>query len=122
MNKKMGFLATMAALAWQPLLAAEVDAGKSVFHSKCTICHSITQGQNRVGPSLFGVVGRPSATAPGYSYSSAMKNAGKTWDAATLDVYLTNPRGMVPGTKMAFGGLPDATDRGNLIAYLGSVK
>ena len=120
--QKIGFLAALTALAWQPVLAADVDAGKSVFHAKCTICHSIGQGQNRVGPSLFGVVGRPSATAPGYSYSSAIKGANKTWDAATLDVYLANPRGTVPGTKMAFGGLPDAADRGNLIAYLASVK
>jgi cytochrome c len=50
-----------------------------------------------------------------------MKTSGKTWDAATLDVYLTNPRGTVPGTKMAFGGLGDATDRANLIAYLSTV-
>jgi cytochrome c len=120
----MRFIAIVAALGSltvQQALGADVDAGKAVFHAKCTICHSISQGQNRVGPSLFGVVGRKAGTAPNYSYSEAMKTSGKTWDAATLDVYLTNPRGTVPGTKMAFGGLGDATDRANLIAYLSTV-
>jgi cytochrome c len=108
-----------------PLRAALADgdaaAGKTVFH-KCTICHSITEGQNRVGPSLFGVVGRKAGTVPGYNYSDAMKNSGKTWDATTLDIYLTHPREVVVGTKMAFGGIPDEVDRTNLIAYLTTVK
>ena len=108
-----------------PLQAALADgdaaAGKAVFH-KCAICHSVVEGQNRVGPSLFGVVGRKAGTLPGYSYSDAMKSSGKTWDAASLDDYLTHPRDVVPGTKMAFGGLSDETDRTNLIAYLTTVK
>jgi cytochrome c len=112
-------LATAGAV---PAHAADVAAGQAVFHAKCALCHSVTPGQNKVGPSLAGVVGRPAGQAPGYSYSSANKTSGKTWDAATLDVYLTNPRALVPGTKMAFAGLPDATDRANVIAYLSTVK
>jgi cytochrome c len=75
-----------------------------------------------VGPSLFGVVGRPAGTAPGYNYSEANKSSGKTWDDATLDTYLTNPKALVPGTKMVFPGLPDAADRANVIAYLDTLK
>jgi cytochrome c len=51
-----------------------------------------------------------------------MKAANKTWDEATLDVYLTNPKALVPGTKMAFSGLPSADDRANVIAYLATLK
>jgi cytochrome c len=118
----MAALAMAAALPQAALAAGDAAAGAAVFKSKCTICHSVTQGQNRVGPSLFGVVGRKSGQAPNYNYSEANKNSGKTWDEATLDVYLTNPRALVPGTKMAFAGLPDATDRANVIAYLATQK
>jgi cytochrome c len=112
----------MALGAAAPAWAADAAAGQAVFKAKCALCHSIVPGQNKVGPSLAGVVGRPAGQVPGYSYSSANKSSGKTWDAATLDVYLTNPRATIPGTKMSFGGLPDAADRANLIAYLSTVR
>ena len=105
-----------------PAQGADAAAGQAVFKAKCGICHSVTAGQNKVGPSLAGVVGRPAGQAPGYTYSSANKSSGKTWDAATLDIYLTNPRAFIPGTKMTFAGLPDATSRADLIAYLSTVK
>jgi cytochrome c len=104
------------------LAAGDAAAGAAIVKTKCGICHSVVAGQNRVGPSLFGVVGRPAGTEPGYNYSTANKTSGKTWDAATLDVYLTNPRGLVPGTKMAFPGLPDAGQRADVIAYLTTLK
>ena len=96
---------------------ADPAAGKKVF-AKCSICHSAVADQNKLGPSLWGVVGRHSASVPGFVYSDAMKGANKTWDAATLDVYLTNPRGLVAGTKMIFPGLKEQADRENVIAYL----
>jgi cytochrome c len=96
-------------------------AGKSVFN-KCAICHSPAAGKTIIGPSLFGIVGRPSASLPGYSYSDPMKAANKTWDEATLDAYLTDPKAMVPGTKMTFPGLPKPEDRANVIAYLATLK
>jgi cytochrome c len=117
-------LAAMLAVSW-PLQAALADgdatAGQTVFH-KCAICHSVVEGQNHIGPSLFGVVGRKAGTEAGYNYSEAMKNFGKTWDAATLDTYLTHPRDVVPGTKMTFAGLADEQDRANVIAYLSTLK
>ena len=99
----------------------DAAAGKTVF-AKCAICHSTQPGKTVMGPSLFGIVGRPSASVQGFSYSDAMKKAGKTWDEATLDTYLTDPKGMVPGTKMAFAGLPKPEDRANVIAYLATLK
>jgi cytochrome c len=96
-------------------------AGKDTF-KKCAICHSTEKGVNKIGPSLDGVVGRHSASVDGFAYSDAMKNANKTWDEATLDQYLANPKALVPGTKMIFPGLPNETDRKNVIAYLVTLK
>ncbi len=117
------FAAALASLAVSSAAYAAGDAaaGKSVFN-KCAVCHSPAPGKNSLGPTLFGVVGRHSASVPGYSYSEAMKAANKTWDEATLDAYLTDPKAMVPGTKMTFAGLPKAEDRANVIAYLATLK
>jgi cytochrome c2 len=92
-------------------------AGKTLS-TKCTVCHSLAAGENRIGPSLAGVVGRKAGSLPGFNYSPAMKSVGLTWTAETLDKYLTNPRALVPGTKMIFPGLPTPADRANLIAFL----
>ena len=100
----------------------DAAAGKELFQKKCAVCHSPEAGQNKIGPSLHGVVGRKAGTLDTYTYSDAMKNANRTWDASTLDVYLTNPRQTIPGIKMIFPGLPDKSDRDNVIAYLTSLK
>jgi cytochrome c2 len=102
--------------------AADPAAGKSVFTSACSICHSPQPGKNMVGPSLFGVVGRKTASVPGFHYSPANQNANLTWDAATLDKYLQAPRSVIPGTTMTYGGLKDDTKRADLIAYLATLK
>ena len=79
--------------------AAEAEAGARVFRTQCGACHVVEAGKNRVGPSLFGIVGRKSGQVEGFRYSPANKAADLTWDAATLDKYLANPREMVPGTR-----------------------
>ena len=85
----------------------------------CKVCHQIGEGaKDFVGPVLNGVVGRKAGTYPGYNYSDANKNSGLTWDEATLTKYLKNPREVVPGTKMAFPGIPKDEDIANVIAYL----
>ena len=116
----MAAIATIA-LAAPAFADGDAAAGKAVFN-KCAICHSPLEGKNVIGPSLFGVVGRHSASIEGFSYSPAMKALDKTWDEATLDTYLTNPKAMVPGTKMVFPGLPKDEDRANVIAYLKTLK
>jgi cytochrome c len=100
-------------------LAEEGDPakGKQIF-AKCQVCHSIEAGVNKIGPSLHGVYGRKAGTLAGYNYTDAMKNSGFTWDETTLNTYLTNPRKVVPGTRMVFVGLPKEQDRLNVIAYL----
>jgi cytochrome c len=101
--------------------AGTVAAGQTLFQAKCSICHSPNKGENKVGPSLYGVVGRKAGSSD-YAYSDAMKNANRVWSAQTLDVYLTNPRADIPGIKMIFAGLPEQADRDNVIAYLSSLK
>src|ERR1700749_767779 len=101
--------------------AQDATAGAAVFKTQCSICHSVTEGKNLVGPSLFGVVGRKAGEVPGFHYSPANKESGLTWDAATLDRYLTDPQAVVPKTIMPYPGLKDDTKRANLIAYLSTL-
>ena len=98
--------------------AGDPDQGKQVF-KKCHACHNVGPGaKNAVGPHLNGIVGRKAGEAEGYNYSEANKGSGITWDEATLDVYLKDPKAKVPNTKMAFPGLPNDKDREDVIAYL----
>jgi cytochrome c len=85
---------------------------------QCKICHTTQAGQHLVGPSLAGVYGRPAASAAGYPYSAALKQAGLTWNEATLDRFLAAPMKTVPGTKMTYAGLADPAARRELIMYL----
>jgi cytochrome c len=99
-------------------LAADPAAGEKIFKVQCGICHAVVAGENRIGPTLFGVVGRPAGGVPGFNYTADHKKLGVTWDAATLDKYLTNPRAMVPDTSMVYAGLKDDAKRADLVAYL----
>ncbi|HWU01285.1 MAG TPA: cytochrome c family protein [Novosphingobium sp.] len=114
-------LAGALALPQQAAAAGDPAAGKVIF-AKCAACHSAKAGENRVGPSLFGVVGRKAGSLPDYTYSPAMKASGLTWTTAELDAYLANPRQKLPGIKMIFAGIPAEADRVNLIAYLATLK
>lgn len=118
----LGFAAFTIAGLWGAMAAHADDAGdaakgKKIF-LKCAACHSLDAGVNKVGPSLHGIIGRAAASIAGFNYSDAMKGANLTWDAATIDKYITNPKALVPGNKMAFPGVPKPEDRANLIAYL----
>ena len=125
MQIKIGALG-LAALTivglWGAAIAQADDAGDAVkgkkIFLKCAACHSLDAGVNKVGPSLHGIIGRASASIAGFNYSDAMKGANLTWDIATIEKYITNPKALVPGNKMAFPGLPKPEDRANLIAYL----
>lgn len=91
--------------------------GEKIF-AQCKTCHVAEKGVNRVGPSLFGVVGRHSGTAPGFKYSAANLKSNVTWTEAVLFKYLEAPMKFMPGTKMAFAGLKKPQDRADVIAYL----
>jgi cytochrome c len=98
--------------------AGDPTAGEKVFKSQCALCHSAEAGKDRIGPSLFGVVGRHSGTIEGFKYSVANKGADIVWTPEILDKYLTSPKAVVPGTIMTYAGLKNDAQRADLIAYL----
>lgn len=100
-----------------PAAGPDAAAGEKVF-AKCKSCHSVAEGKNGVGPSLYGVVNRAVASIANFKYSDAMKAKGGAWTPKDLDAYLANPKAAVPGNKMTFAGLPQEPDRINVIAYL----
>ena len=101
---------------------ADNSSATPVAFVPCMACHAVTPGQNGIGPSLAGTFGRKAGMAPGFVYSEAMKASGKTWDEATLDAFLTNPMGAVPGTRMTYMGQSDPAKRRELIEYLKTLK
>lgn len=108
------FVAAMPAASF----AADAEAGKKVYN-KCKACHQVGEGaKNAAGPNLNAIVGRKAGAVEDYNYSAKLKASDITWDEANLDEWIANPRKKVPGTKMIFMGIRDATDRENLIAYL----
>jgi len=100
-------------------LKGDVARGKVVF-TQCKTCHVVTPGVNRIGPSLYGVVGRPSGSIAGYAYSAANKNSHITWTEPVMFTYLEAPQKFLPGTKMSYAGLKDPQKRADVIAYLKS--
>jgi len=98
--------------------AQDVQAGEDIFDGMCHGCHLHAKNKNYLAPSLCGVVGRHSASVPGFNYSDANRKSGITWTENVLFKYLKNPHLVVPNTKMSFDGLPDEKMRRDVIAYL----
>jgi len=103
------------------LASADVAKGEKAF-GKCKACHKLTNGDNGVGPHLFGIFGRAVGGVEGFGYSGTLAGLGGTWGVAELDGFITNPKKFAPGTKMSFAGLKKIADRANLIAYLQTVQ
>lgn len=97
--------------------AADPEKGKLVFE-QCAACHSLGDPGDYDGPMLKGVIGRKAGSLEDYRYSAAMKRSDVTWDATTLDKYVTDPQAFIPGNRMAFAGISDKAERDDLIAYL----
>lgn len=108
--------------AAQPIevLLASASAEKGQASAKqCQACHTFEKGgPNRVGPNLWGVVGRPKASEAGFNYSAAMKAKGGNWTFDELNHFIANPRGYIAGTNMTFAGLSRDSQRADVIEYL----
>ncbi len=97
---------------------ADALRGEKIF-KKCASCHTIGKGEAaKVGPNLFGIVGRARASFSGFNYSEAMRNKGGSWDRDSIDLFITKPKDFVSGTKMAFPGLKKPQDRADVILFL----
>jgi cytochrome c len=108
-------------------LAITVDGGKAIYgdptagkdvFNQCVSCHSVAAGENKVGPSLHGIIGRPAGQIPSFHYSDANKKSGKVWSEQELYAYLASPQKDLPGTYMTYIGLSDPQKRADVIAYL----
>jgi cytochrome c len=97
---------------------ADLSNGEAKF-AICRSCHTLAQGgEDMTGPNLWGIFGSKAGAKPGFNFSDDMKNAGWSWDADRIDKWIENPRAVLPGTKMTFVGMPNATDRRDVIAFL----
>lgn len=110
-------VAALALASAARVKAADPDSGKTVF-DQCAACHSLGEPGDFEGPVLKGVFGRKAGSLEDYRYSAAMKRSDVTWDAASLDKYVTDPQAFIPGNRMAFAGISDKNQRDDLIAYL----
>jgi cytochrome c len=103
----------------QDTAAKSAADSELTFNNVCRTCHTLKEGDNRLGPNLHNIIGRKAGSVPDYGYSSAMKDADLTWDKATLDRFIANPDQVVPGNKMKpYGGLTSAEERAKIIAFL----
>jgi len=100
------------------LHAADLKGGVKVFNDVCSECHTMKEGRNKKGPSIYGVIGRKAATIADYEYSDAMKSSNIVWTEQKLDEYLKAPAKVVPGGKMKYEGMADAEKRQSIINYL----
>jgi cytochrome c len=115
MRKALGVIAIV-------LAASAAQAQTDPSFAQCAACHTVAPGQNRLGPTLHKIVGRPKASVPGFAYSPAMKAQKGIWTEADLNAYIANPMAKVPGTRMVYPGMKDAAKRARLIAWLKSIK
>ena len=121
---KGGQAADAAASAQFEGLLASASAERGAQTAKqCQVCHNVEEGQgSKVGPDLYGVVGRPVASVAGFNYSTALKAKGGNWTFAALNTWLTDPRADVPGTAMTFAGLSSEKQRADVVVYLDSLS
>jgi cytochrome c len=104
-----------------PYNTGDLANGQDKFN-QCRACHTPDQGgPNMTGPNLWGVFGRKAGSVADFNYSDGLKASGIVWDAPTIDKWITNPRTVVPDTRMSFMGMPSAKDRVDVVAYLKTV-
>src|SRR5712672_4652582 len=120
---KVWLLLLAPAVFCTPVVAADATAGKALFQQQCTVCHTAEANDNggAQGPSLIGVFGRHAAGDPSFSYTKALQDSKLTWDARTLNRFLSAPAKLVPGTAMAIA-LSNEAQRADVVAYLQSAS
>ncbi len=121
--RKLAIAVALVALAAPAARAQDADEGQKAFQRQCSACHiAAAEGPKRLGPTLFGVVGRTTGSVAGFRYTEANKKAGWEWTQAKLEEYLKAPQQVIKGTNMAFAGVRNDAERANIVAYLASLK
>ncbi len=111
-------LTVLIAMLALPAYGEEID-GKLAYNSHCRTCHTVREGDNRLGPNLFEIIGRKAGKTNGYRFSSAFTNVDLVWDWQTLDAFIAAPSAIVPGNDMKpYGGIADPEVRAKIVEYL----
>src|SRR6476660_2906684 len=115
-------LSASSSVAQKPLRqGGDVESGQLVFNNACRTCHTTSEGDNRLGPHLYKIIGRKAGSVPDYGYSTTMKDAGFVWDEEKLERFIANPDELVPGNSMKpYGGLASTDDRARVVSFLRS--
>jgi cytochrome c len=122
LRKSFVALALLAGSCLAANAAGDAKAGAGIF-KRCAVCHTSEKGGgDGLGPSLFGVVGRKAAARPGYAYSGPLQKSGIVWSQALIAKWVGGPARMVPGTKMAFGGITSKKQQADVAAYVATLK
>lgn len=100
---------------------AHADAGQAAFQI-CAACHSVKAGENKIGPSLHGIVGSKAGTVAGFDFSPAMKKAGFVWTPEKLAAYINDPQAVVPGNRMPYAGTHNMKTAQAVVAYLEKIS
>lgn len=118
-----GSFGLAAALSFFGDVAAAAESGKIAFNNRCRTCHSVREGDNRLGPSLHNIFGSKAGSSGFESYSQAMRNSGITWNEETLNKFIANPDAVVPGNNMKpYPGITDEAERKQIVDYLESAR
>jgi cytochrome c len=129
MPSRLSFWTDVTVLATFALLLCTANAhaagdpkrGAGEFAQDCALCHSAMAGKNKMGPSLFAVVGRRAGSIADFVYSESMKQSAIDWTPEHLEAYMANPKQLVPGNKMPFTGIIEAQEREDIVAYLNTL-
>jgi cytochrome c len=118
-----GSFGLAAALSFTGDVAAAAESDKIAFNNRCRTCHSVREGDNRLGPSLHNIFGAKAGSSGFESYSQAMRNSGITWNEETLTKFIANPDAVVPGNNMKpYPGITDEAERKQIVDYLKSAR
>jgi cytochrome c len=111
------------ALSSVPELTAAAESGQVAFNNRCRTCHSVREGDNRLGPSLHNIFGAKAGSTGFATYSQALRDSGVVWNEDTLNKFITNPDALIPGNNMKpYPGITDETERKQIVDYLKSAK
>ena len=118
----MTYILLSSSYGQESVQRVDAASGQRAFNNACRTCHTTKEGDNRLGPHLYKIIGRNAGSLPDYGYSTAMKDAGFVWDEEKLERFIANPDELVPGNSMKpYGGLASSDDRARVVSFLRSV-